>query len=86
MGKRDGDCCLVGGPVAFVCVHRELLHPNQSMAILLVGQASASLLCVFITLVCAQYNSSQPQARSGYEYVDPLIGTINGGGMTKYLE
>jgi putative alpha-1,2-mannosidase len=49
------------------------------MGILSVKHASASLLCVFITSTGAQNNSSQPQPRSGYDYVNPLIGTINGG-------
>ncbi|KAI4623639.1 uncharacterized protein J4E88_009277 [Alternaria novae-zelandiae] len=48
------------------------------MGIPSVKQASALLLGVFITSTSAQYNSSQPQ-KSGYQYVDPLIGTINGG-------
>ncbi|CAN9087652.1 unnamed protein product [Alternaria alternata] len=49
------------------------------MGILSVKHASASLLCVFITSTGAQNNSSQPQPRSGFDYVNPLIGTINGG-------
>jgi len=48
------------------------------MGIPSVKQASALLLGVFIASTSAQYNSSQPQ-KSGYQYVDPLIGTINGG-------
>jgi hypothetical protein len=34
---------------------------------------------ILITSASAQYNSSQPRAKSGFEYVDSLIGTINGG-------
>lgn len=55
------------------------------MGIPSVKQASALLIGVFVTSTSAQYNSSQPQ-KSGYQYVDPLIGTINGGTILMLLK
>ncbi|USP72992.1 glycoside hydrolase family 92 protein [Curvularia clavata] len=40
---------------------------------------SAVLIYLLATSTAAQQNSSQPQDNSGFQYVDPLIGTINGG-------
>ncbi|EFQ90733.1 hypothetical protein PTT_12610 [Pyrenophora teres f. teres 0-1] len=41
--------------------------------------ASAASLWLFIASASSQYSSSKPQAKSGFDYVNPLIGTINGG-------
>ena len=41
--------------------------------------ASAASWWLFITLASAQNNGSQAQGKPGFEYVDPLIGTVNGG-------
>lgn len=40
---------------------------------------SAVLLYLLTAITTAQQSSSQLQDNSGFQYVDPLIGTINGG-------
>ncbi|KAF7442924.1 Glycoside hydrolase family 92 protein [Pyrenophora tritici-repentis] len=49
------------------------------MGVFSISTASAASLWLFITSVSSQYGSSQPQAKSGFDYVNPLIGTVNGG-------
>lgn len=44
-----------------------------------VRSARAAIWCIGVALVSAQSNGSQPVSSSGYDYVDPLIGTVNGG-------
>jgi hypothetical protein len=48
--------------------------------IIILKEISFAVLWWLLTPAIAQYNSPQPQRKSGFEHVDPLIGTINGGG------
>lgn len=41
--------------------------------------ATKAIWCACVATINAQSNASQPVTKSGFEYVDPLIGTTNGG-------
>jgi hypothetical protein len=48
--------------------------------IIISKKTSFAVLWWLLAPAITQYSGPQPQGKSGFEHVDPLIGTINGGG------
>ena len=73
-------CCGVNACLFnYLCLPFYKFEGYRKMGDILRKPITAALWLILLALVGAQQNGTRPRGKSGYEYVNPLIGTTDGG-------